>query len=209
MSKYPPAHHQEAEYTNIIETLKTFPLATLITVSEGFPVITHLPLEYKEDDHLGKLVGHIDNNNPQLQQLQLGAKATVLFNGPDTYISPSIYTTTQLPTWNYIKLHLEVEVSKILNAEELKDAMVELTSFLEGDAQRYILEKENSRMEAFVNYVTGFELKITAWEGKFKLSQDKNKKDQAQAKEALLQNYSPVMPSYLEKIYSSHVTKKN
>ena len=40
MSKYPPAHHQEAEYTNIIETLKTFPLATLITVSEGLPVIT-------------------------------------------------------------------------------------------------------------------------------------------------------------------------
>ncbi|RXG27910.1 transcriptional regulator [Leeuwenhoekiella marinoflava DSM 3653] len=94
-----------------------------------------------------------------------------------------------------------------MNNDELKTEMVELTKFLEGTDQKYILEKENSRMEAFVNYVTGFEIEITSWEGKFKLSQDKNKKDQAAAKDTLTTNYTKATPSYLDLIYANHIKK--
>lgn len=207
MSTYPPAHHQEAHFKNIIQTLKTFPLATLITVENESPVITHLPLRYVANMGYGKLIGHIDNNNPQVPHLAEGSQVTVLFNGPDTYISPSIYTTSQLPTWNYIKIHLETKVVKTLTNEELKSEMVALTSFLEGNEQRYRLEQTDPRVETFVNYVTGFELQITAWEGKFKLSQDKNSSDQEQAKQALTNNYADLMENYLTAIYSRHITK--
>ena len=207
MSTYPPAHHQEAHFKNIIQTLKTFPLATLITVENESPVITHLPLRYVADKGYGKLIGHIDNNNPQVPHLTEGSQVSVLFNGPDTYISPSIYTTSQLPTWNYIKVHLETKVVKTLTNEELKSEMVALTSFLEGKEQRYRLKQTDPRVETFVNYVTGFELQITAWEGKFKLSQDKNSSDQEQAKQALTNNYADLMEDYLTAIYSRHITK--
>ena len=207
MSTYPPAHHQEAHFKNIIQTLKTFPLATLITVENESPVITHLPLRYVANMGYGKLIGHIDVNNPQVPHLTEGSQVTVLFNGPDTYISPSIYTTSQLPTWNYIKVHLETKVVKTLTNEELKSEMVALTSFLEGKEQRYRLEQTDPRIETFVNYVTGFELQITAWEGKFKLSQDKNSSDQEQAKQALTNNYADLMEDYLSAIYSRHITK--
>ena len=207
MSTYPPAHHQEAYFKNIIQTLKTFPLATLITVENERPVITHLPLRYVANKGYGKLIGHIDNNNPQVPHLTEGSQVSVLFNGPDTYISPSIYTTSQLPTWNYIKIHLETKVVKTLTNEELKSEMVALTSFLEGKEQRYRLEQTDPRVETFVNYVTGFELQITAWEGKFKLSQDKNSSDQEQAKQALTNNYANLTEDYLTAIYSRHITK--
>ena len=179
----------------------------MISVYENKPIITHLPLRYSRNEKFGTLTGHIDNNNPQLKNLKKGAINTIVFNGPDTYISPSIYSTKQLPTWNYIKVHLEGKITRFLSHEELKMEMVELTSFLEGNDQNYILEKQDSRMEAFVNYVTGFELEIIAWEGKFKLSQDKNKKDQTAAKDALKTNYTKVTPNYLDSIYANHIKK--
>ncbi|MFD2827264.1 FMN-binding negative transcriptional regulator [Leeuwenhoekiella polynyae] len=207
MSLYPPQHHQESQFKNVIKTIETFPLAQLISVYENKPIITHLPLRYSRNEKFGMLSGHIDNNNPQLKNLKQGVTSTIVFNGPDTYISPSIYNTKQLPTWNYIKVHLEGKVNRILSNDELKMEMIELTKFLEGSDQKYILEKEDPRMEAFVNYVTGFELEITAWEGKFKLSQDKNKKDQTAAKQALTTNYTDVIPIYLDSVYTNHIKK--
>ena len=207
MSLYPPPHHQESGFANAVKTLQTFPLALLITTQNDVPLLTHLPLIYKADNNLGKLVGHIDNNNPQLQHLKPGADVTLVFNGPDSYISPAIYTTRQLPTWNYIKIHLEGKIIRHQNIDELKNTMVELTHTLEGDQQRFILDKDDSRMEAFVNYVTGFEIEITNWEGKFKLSQDKLKKDQEKAKFALKNNYSAIMSDYIDFVYEKHISK--
>ncbi|MEZ7496166.1 FMN-binding negative transcriptional regulator [Leeuwenhoekiella aequorea] len=204
---YPPSHHQESEFINIVETIKTFPLALIITAKDDKPLLTHLPLLYKPDADTGSLLGHIDNTNPQLSHLQEGSKVTLVFNGPDSYISPSIYTTPQLPTWNYIKIHLEGTLIKLQSSEELKETMVELTQYLEGENQKFQLDINDSRMEAFVKYVTGFEIKITSWEGKFKLSQDKNENDIQIAKGALTENYSSILNNYVEAIYKNHKPK--
>ncbi len=204
---YPPPHHQEANFENVITTIKTFPLATLISIQNEKPLITHLPLLYESDLGYGKLIGHLDKSNPHTASLKDNKKCTILFHGPDTYISPSIYTTTQLPTWNYIKVHLEGTAKRIDENERIKESIMDLTSFLEGDDPKYVLKKDNPKMEAFINYITGFEIKITKWEGKFKLSQDKNSKDRDNAREALSNNYQPVMKSYLEKTYNKHETK--
>ena len=204
---YPPPHHQEANFENVITTIKTFPLATLISIKEERPLITHLPLLYESDSGYGKLIGHLDKSNPQIESLRDNQKCTILFHGPDTYISPSIYTTTQLPTWNYIKVHLEGTVKRIEENEKVKESIMQLTSFLEGEDPKYVLKKDNPRMEAFINYIVGFEIKITQWEGKFKLSQDKISKDRINAREALYHNHQPAMKSYLENIYTQHKTK--
>ncbi|SFC82668.1 Putative FMN-binding domain-containing protein [Algibacter pectinivorans] len=92
---YPPKHHQDNTITHLIEVIKTYPLATLISVKDNVPYITHLPLIYNKS---GKLIGHIDSNNPQAELLKNNNDITIIFSGPQCYISPSIYTTKQLPT---------------------------------------------------------------------------------------------------------------
>lgn len=185
---YPPPHHQSDDIQKLITVIKTYPLAMLVTANNGTPFITHIPIIY--NDKTGKLVAHIDKQNPQLDTLNEGAKVTVVFKGPDTYISPSIYTTTQLPTWNYIIVHVEGKISLINNAEEAKQTMVDMTHFLETPNQKYVLSKDNTSMERFVNYIQAFDITITKWEGKFKLSQDKNAQDQENAKQALIKKSS-------------------
>lgn len=102
--KYPPPHHQDNNLDHMIEVIKTYPLATVISVENNEPIITHLPLILND---AGKLIGHIDIYNSQAQLLKDNKKITIIFTGPQCYISPSVYSTTQLPTWNYIKVHIK------------------------------------------------------------------------------------------------------
>jgi len=198
MSNYPPPHHQDHDKLNMIEVIKAYPLATVISIKNNEPVVTHLPLVYRED---GKLIGHIDIYNPHTELLRDNNEITIIFSGPQCYISPSVYTTTQLPTWNYIKVHLKGQVIAIEDAKTVKETMVNMTAFLEQPEHKYKLTMDNRRMDGAINYVKGFEIEITQWEGKFKLSQDKKKSDIANAKSELIRANQESIEGFLEKIF--------
>lgn len=194
---YPPKHHQDEDINHMIEVIKTYPLATLISVKDDELLITHLPLIYKDE----KLIGHIDIYNPQTQFLKDKNKVTVLFSGPDCYISPSIYSTTQLPTWNYIKVHLKGTVKAIKSKAALKASLISMTEFLEAPDQKYVLEPDNPRLDKNLNYIEMFEINIANWEGKFKLSQDKKPRDIKAAREDLLRASQDSIKEFLDKVF--------
>ena len=196
---YPPPHHQSQDIEKMISVIKNFPLGILVTAKDGTPFITHIPFIYNKTSK--KLVAHLDRNNPQMETLNDGAEVTVVFKGPDTYISPSIYTTPQLPTWNYIIVHLTGKLNLIDEPEAVKQTMVDMTEFLESEAQNFILKKDDPRMDRLIAYIQAFEIEITHWEGKFKLSQDKNSQDFENAKEELKRNSKNDVSIFIEEIY--------
>ncbi len=203
--KYPPKHHQEKDFKNIIKVVKNYPFSTLVTVKNNAPLITHIPIIYEEDgSKYGKLVAHIDKYNPQVETLTNGTTVTAVFHGPDCYISPSTYSTRQLPTWNYIFSHLKGTVKLLTNKESVKETMVRMTSFLEGENPKYVLDQNDSRMDSLVDYIIGFEIEITDWEGKFKFSQDKLKKDQELAKQELIRSQKKDITAFIEQIFENH-----
>lgn len=196
---YPPKHHQDNNQKHLIEVIKTYPLATIISVKNDEPLITHLPLIYRDD---GKLIGHIDIYNPQTELLKNDNKLTVLFSGPECYISPTIYNSTkQLPTWNYIKVHLKGTVKAIESKEALKESLIKMTEFLEQPDHKYVLEPDNPKMLAYLDYIKMFEITITNWEGKFKLSQDKKPRDLQNARQELIRANQESIKSFLDKVF--------
>jgi len=195
---YPPKYHQDNNREHLIEVIKTYPLATIISVKNDEPLITHLPLVYRED---GNLIGHIDIYNPQAELLKDDNKLTVLFSGPQCYISPSIYTTTQLPTWNYIKVHLKCTVKAIESKEALKESLIKMTEFLEQPQHKYVLEPHNPKMLAYLDYIKMFEITITHWEGKFKLSQDKKLLDMEKARQELIRSNQDSIKAFLDRVF--------
>ncbi|MBO3098414.1 FMN-binding negative transcriptional regulator [Gelidibacter pelagius] len=197
MTNYPPKQHQDDNHEHIIEVIKTYPLATLISVKNNLPLISHLPLIYSD----GKLTGHLDKYNPQAELLKDDNDVTVIFSGPQCYISPSIYSTTQLPTWNYIVVHLKGKVKDIVDQEAIKQSMIDMTSFLEAPEHKYTLELDNPRMAQFISYVKGFEIDITHWEGKFKLSQDKKPKDIESARNELIRANQESIRLFLDTVF--------
>jgi transcriptional regulator len=77
---------------------------------------------------------------------------------------------------------------------------------MEGDQPKFILEESNPRMEAALNYIVGFKIEITSWEGKYKISQDKIKKDQERAKQAMMDSQTQITEN-IERLYLNHQTK--
>lgn len=196
---YPPPKHQENDKVHLLEVIKTYPLATVISVKDNTPLITHLPLIYRETD--GKLIGHIDIYNPQTSLLKDENEVTVIFYGPQCYISPSIYTTTQLPTWNYVRVHLTGKVTKIESTAALKQSLITMTEFLEAPEHQYVLEPDNPRLDKNLEYIKMFEITIDIWEGKFKLSQDKKPKDKENARQALIKANQESIKQFLDSIF--------
>lgn len=197
---YPPKKHQDNDQLHLIEVIKTFPLATLISVKDNQPLITHLPLIYRETD--GKLIGHVDIYNPQTKLLKDNNAITIIFYGPQCYISPSIYTTTQLPTWNYIRVHLSGTVTKIESKDALKQSLITMTQFLEAPDHKYILHPDNPRLDKNLDYIKLFEIEIKTWEGKFKLSQDKLPKDIENARQQLIKSNQDSIKAFLDKVFN-------
>ena len=197
--KYPPKHHQDPDTLHMLEVIKSYPLATVISVEDNQPYITHLPLIYRESD--GKLIGHIDIYNPQTKLMQGNKELTIIFSGPQCYISPSVYTTTQLPTWNYVKVHLKGTVKAIDNKDALVESLVKMTEFMEAPEHKYVLEADNPRMEGAIDYIKMFEITIDSWEGKFKLSQDKKTIDTANAKAELIRASQESIQVFLDRIF--------
>ena len=197
---YPPPHHQVDNIEKMISVIAHFPLGMMVSAKNDSVIITHIPFIY--DENSKKLVAHIDKNNPHCELLKENAAVTVVFKGPDTYISPSIYASEdQLPTYNYIMVHVTGKIKRIDKAERAKETMITMTRFLEGKKQKFVLEKNNPKMERFVNYIQAFEIEITNWEGKFKLSQDKNEQDQENAKRVIKQNSAENKAEFIESIY--------
>ena len=195
---YPPKHHQDDDINHMVDVIKTYPLATLISVKNNEPLITHLPLVYER----GKLIGHIDIYNPQAPLLKDDNDVTIIFGGPQCYISPTVYSTTQLPTWNYIKIHLKGIAKAIESKEILKQSLITMTEFLEAPDHKYVLEPDNPRLNANLNYIEMFEIEITHWEGKFKLSQDKKKNDIKAAREELIRTNQLSIKEFLDRVFN-------
>lgn len=195
---YPPKHHQDNNREHLIEVIKTYPLATVISVKDNQPLITHLPLILNDSN---KLIGHIDIYNPHTQLLQNNNIVTLIFSGPQCYISPSVYTTTQLPTWNYIKVHLKGTVKAIESKSALKESLIKMTEFLEAPEHKYVLDPDNPSMTRNLDYIKMFEITITNWEGKFKLSQDKKTVDTQNAKAELIQRNQDSIKAFLDMVF--------
>ena len=204
---YPPPHHQESNFDNIIALMQTYPLATIITAKNEDILSSHTPLIYQANNELGRLIGHLDKYNPQLDHFRSNEKVELIFNGPQVYISPSVYGTTQLPTWNYFKAHLKGRIKIEDDQEKVKQSLINMTAFLEGENLAYTLESNNPRMAAALDYIVGFHIEIDSWEGKYKISQDKRKDDQVRAKKAM-QEAEKMTEKAIELLYSLHKTKR-
>ncbi|MEN8768114.1 MAG: FMN-binding negative transcriptional regulator [Candidatus Arcticimaribacter sp.] len=204
---YPPVHHQEENYNNIVQLMQMYPLAIINSSMNNEIESTHTPLVYQHNEQLGVLIGHIDKYNPQLEHFKNNTAVQIIFNGPQVYISPSVYSTTQLPTWNYFKAHLKGTLTIENDREKVKQSLINMTVFLEGDQPKYKLDPDNPRMEAALDYIVGFRIEINSWEGKYKISQDKKQEDRVRAKVAM-QAARTNTEKEVALLYSMHQTKK-
>ena len=136
---------------------------------------THLPLVVKDAGEHGLIEGHFAKANRHGQALA-GRETLAVFSGPHSYVSPTLYTEElSVPTWNYIAIHA-YGTMELIEDPEAKDALLkDLIAIHEpAYADRWRALPEGFR-GAMLAGIVGFRIPIARIEGKFKISQNRNK----------------------------------
>jgi transcriptional regulator len=165
-----------------IEEVKSFlnenSFGILISQVDGKVSGTHIPMELDKDEN-GEdvLVGHIARANPQSKKLKNEEEILAIFNGPNSYLSSSWYQKENVPTWNYVAVHVYGKV-KIMEGEELLDALTKLVDKYEKNSKNPVsVKKMSSRTLEQVNGIVGFSIKINEIQAAYKLSQNREEKE--------------------------------
>ena len=169
--RYPLKPFQVRDAGRLGRVMAAYPLATVITQGEPFPLVSQIPLLY--DPAKNVLHGHLDRNNPHSAEIERGGRIYCVFNGPNHYISPSIYPDTQYPGWNYIAVHVEGSVHPIADAEWLEALLLNTADAHEPADSGYQLRPTQKNFHSLLRYILGFEIRISDLRGVFKLAQDK------------------------------------
>jgi transcriptional regulator len=173
---YVPKQFRNNDASTINDFIRHHGFGILVTNSGTRIVATHIPLELSPDET--KLMGHIAKANPQWKNFQSDSEVMVVFPGPHAYVSSSWYDHENVPTWNYIAVHVYGKIN-IIEGEELLSALKQLVNKYEsGSKQPVSVEKMTPEyVLRSIQGLVGFEIAITSIEAAYKLSQNRDKKN--------------------------------
>jgi transcriptional regulator len=160
----------------IIEFIQKNAFATLVTQVNGRPWATHIPLVFHRDTTgTPTLSGHIAKANPQWRSIAEQEQVLVIFQGPHAYISSSWYQQENVPTWNYLAIHVYGK-ARIIEGEELMDHLRSLVDVYEsGRPQRISIETmSESYVQSQARALVGLEIRIEEVMASAKLSQNRD-----------------------------------
>jgi len=169
---YIPEQYKNENISEVRNFLTENSFGILVSQVDGKPWATHIPLELDSDNEGNDiLVSHIAKANPQWKQFSEATEVLCIFNGPHSYVSSSWYKDEEVPTWNYISVHVYGTL-KIIDEQAVIASMHKLVDKYEQNSECPIsINNLSSKTMRQVKGVVGFQIKITEIQAAKKLSQ--------------------------------------
>lgn len=188
-----PAIYKNENQEAINAFLKENSFGILINQTHGKLWATHIPLELDINKN-GKqvLVGHLSKENPQWEGFTENDQVLAVFSGAHSYISPSWYDHENVPTWNYVAVHVYGKI-KIIEGEAVLESLKKLVDKYEQNSKNPVRMEDLSKKTMMqVHGIVAFEIEIEEIQAQNKLSQNRDDK-----------NYQNII-SELEKTENTH-----
>lgn len=172
---YIPDIYVNENRSEILRFIEENSFAILVNQSNDKINATHIPLFIEENDN-DKLIlsGHISKLNPQSENFAENGNVLAIFSGAHSYISSSWYDYEEVPTWNYIAVHVEGKI-EILNQEQTLLHLENLVNKYEKNSEKPISTKtlsEKTMRQA--NGILAFKIIVEKIDAVKKLSQNKS-----------------------------------
>jgi transcriptional regulator len=188
---YIPKRYEEKDMEKVHAFIRENSFAILVSVLDGVPVGTHIPLLLEKDEQ-GRdvLVGHIARGNAQKRSFTTtdgagetgsrvvsGAKVLAIFPGPHSYVSPRWYTQMNVPTWNYMAVHVYGTLT-VIDGEELRAALSRLVHNYEQHLPQPVEIEEigEKQVTAEMRGIVGFRIVVEEIQAAYKLSQNRDER---------------------------------
>lgn len=168
---YLPRRFAETDLAELDTLFARDAFVTLITVADGEPFASHLPVLYSRIDEAIQVLGHWARPNPQVKHT---GQALLIVHGPHAYVSPSWYTQPEqrVPTWNYAIAHLKGHLVATDDIEVKRQIVSELSALYErGVGSSWQPPHGHAEFEPELDGIVGFRFEVSAIAMKFKLNQ--------------------------------------
>lgn len=204
---YQPIHFVETDLATLPALIRAHPLGLLISADADDLQANPIPflIDANAGPH-GTLRAHVARANPQWQHLQSGAKALVVFQGSDAYVTPSWYETKKehgkvVPTWNYVCVQVRGTVKIMDDPAWLHSQLTALTAQHEdGRPDGWSIDDAPAPyIEMQKRAIVGIEIEITEIAGKWKVSQNRSMPDRAGVAAGLSQDGNTTMAALVAK----------
>lgn len=208
---YLPALTPETDPETLHALIRAHPLGAWVTQGEGELTADHIPFLVDRDagEH-GTLVGHVARANPVWQALGQGTESLVIFQGPQSYITPSWYLAKQehgkvVPTWNYAVVHVHGMPRAIEDRDWLRRLVSRLTDTHEAPraAPWAVADAPADYLDGMLRAIVGIEIPIARIVGKWKVSKNRPAADRKGVVDGLIANgdeTSATMAALMERL---------
>ena len=182
---YSPAYNQVENRAEVVEFMRANNFALLVTGTGGSLHGSHLPVLVHECDGKLSLDVHMARNNPQWKEF-FDDEALVIFHGPHGYVSPRWYEEQKrVPTWNYAAIHA-YGVPKMVTDEKAKLAgQRRLVEYMDPQWLPKFDALSPKYVSGMLNGIVNFQIPVTRLETRWKLSQNRGRREMELIIEAL------------------------
>jgi transcriptional regulator len=175
---YVPAIYNNENKTEINAFLQENSFGILVNQTDGKLCATHIPLEL-ETNKVGRqiLQGHISKENPQWRGFTDNDQVLAIFPGPHSYISSSWYDHENVPTWNYIAVHVYGRI-KIIEGDAVIEVLKKLVDKYEKKSKNPTrIEDLSATTMLQARGIVAFEIEIEEIQATKKMSQNRDDKN--------------------------------
>ena len=184
---YLPKHFEERDPERLRSLIQRYPLGSLVTATESGLDANHIPFVFADTGAAaGTLHGHIARANPLWREGVRDGAALVIFQGPNSFISPSWYPSKRenasvVPTWNYAVVHAHGVLRFVDDSVWVRSHVEALTREHEGQRNPSwaVTDAPASFVRAQLKGIVGLRLPIARVDGKRKMSQNRSAADRA------------------------------
>ena len=183
---YTPEHFAIEETDAVLEMMRANPFAILVSHGPDGLQATHLPTVVKSDaNQLLRIDAHFARPNQHWRQFRDdGADAMFIYSGPHRYIHPGWYPTKAatgkvVPTWNYAAVHVYGRARLMPDQEMLRAHVAELSDQQEREQRQpwALTDAPDDYVTIMLRGIVGIQFEITRFEGKLKMSQNREDAD--------------------------------
>lgn len=184
---YIPDHFREISPDQIAGVIDAAPLACIVAHTAQGLIANHLPLLAGPD---GVLIGHVALANDMHRLIAPDQEVLAIFRGVDGYVSPNYYPSKaehhrHVPTWNYQVVHIKGTLIFQHDIAAKRRAVGLLTRLHErrvnGEAAWKMADAPREYMDAMLENIVAFEVRVQMVLAKSKLSQNRADLDHAGA----------------------------
>jgi transcriptional regulator len=177
---YTPDLYKDEDPEFIRTFLKENSFGILINQTNGKLCATHIPIELEINANEKEILqGHISKLNPQAEGFAENDQVLAVFTGPHSYISSSWYDHENVPTWNYIAVHVYGRI-KIVDETAAIESLKKLVDKYEANSKCPVrVEDLSAKTMREARGIIAFEIVIDEIQSTKKLSQNRDAKNYA------------------------------